>query len=165
MPPVQENMPRYAHSAPAERTRRVQYDPWIEHLAWLMDSSIGIGRFSIGIDGLLGLVPGLGDAAASLISLFIVIRAVRAGVPRIAVARMLANIAADTLLGSVPVVGDVFDFAFKANIRNVRIYHQSMEHARGSTVRHWLFFAGLALVFLALLAIPVAVVILALRAR
>ena len=158
-------MPRYAHPVPAERTRRVQYDPWIEHLAWLMDSSIGIGRWSIGVDGLMGLVPGLGDLAGSLVSMWIVMRAVRAGVPRVAVARMVSNIALDAVLGAVPLAGDLFDFAYKANIRNLRIYQESLENAPAANARHWLFFAALALGLLVLLAIPVALVIFALRAR
>jgi len=143
---------------------RVRHDPWIEHLAWLMDSSIGAGRWSIGIDGLLGLVPGLGDAAGALISLFIVMRAVRAGVPRIAVARMVANVAIDAVLGAVPLAGDFFDFAFKANIRNVAIYQASLAGGRAANVRHWAFFIGLASVLLAILAIPITLLVLLLRA-
>lgn len=147
---------------PSRRTSRVEHDPWIEHLAWLMDSSIGIGRWSIGIDGLLGLVPGLGDLAGSLVSILIVGRAVRAGVPRIAVARMVANIAIDALLGTVPVVGDLFDFAFKANVKNVRIYQESLGGVR--TARHWGFFVVVAAALLSVLAIPVTVFVLLLRA-
>lgn len=142
----------------------VEYDPWIEHLAWLMDSSIGIGRWSIGLDGLLGLAPGLGDVAGGLISMAIVMRAVRAGVPRIAIARMVANIAIDTLVGAVPLAGDLFDFAYKANMKNLRIYRQSLEGGRGSTARHWMFFAVLAVGLLAVLAVPIIVLVLLVRA-
>lgn len=129
-----------------------------------MDSSIGIGRWSIGIDGLLGFVPGLGDLAGSLISMLIVGRAVRAGVPRVAVARMVSNIAIDSLLGAVPVLGDLFDFAFKANMKNVRIYQESLEGGRTTNARHWGFFAVLAAALLAVLAVPLAVFVLLLRA-
>lgn len=142
----------------------VEYDPWIEHLAWLMDSSIGIGRWSIGLDGLLGLAPGLGDVAGGLISMAIVMRAVRAGVPRIAIARMVANIAIDTLVGAVPLAGDLFDFAYKANMKNLRIYRQSLEGGRGATARHWMFFAVLAVGLLAVLAVPIIVLVLLVRA-
>ncbi len=157
---VHRNMPRTR----AARTSRVQPDPWIEHLAWLMDSSIGIGRWSVGLDGLLGLVPGFGDFAGALISMLIVSRAVQAGVPRVAVARMVANVAIDSLLGAVPLLGDVFDFAFKANIKNVRIYQDSLAAARGANLRHWSFFAALAGALLAALAIPAAAVVLVMRA-
>jgi len=66
-------------------------DPWIEHLAYLMDGAIPIGRWSFGLDPLLGLLPGVGDLIGALISMVIVMRAVQAGIPRIAVARMTAN--------------------------------------------------------------------------
>lgn len=156
--------PELPRPTPAARTSGVRPDPWIEHLAWLMDSSIGIGRWSIGVDGLLGLVPGFGDLAGALISMLIVSRAVRAGVPRIAVARMVSNIAIDSLLGAVPLLGDLFDLAFKANIKNVRIYQDSLAAAPGANIRHWGFFAALAAALLAVLAIPVAVVVLLIRA-
>ncbi len=129
-----------------------------------MDSSIGIGPWSIGLDGLFGLVPGFGDLAGALISMLIVSRAVRAGVPRVAVARMVTNIAIDSLLGAVPLAGDLFDFAFKSNMKNVGIYQESLAAAPGANIRHWGFFAVLAIVLLAVLAVPVAVVVLLVRA-
>lgn len=130
-----------------------------------MDSSIGIGgRWSIGVDGLLGLVPGFGDLAGALISMLIVSRAVRAGVPRVAVARMVTNIAIDSLLGAVPLAGDLFDFGYKANMKNLGIYQESLAAAPGANMRHWGFFTVLAVALLAALAIPVAVAVLLVRA-
>ncbi len=134
----------------------VNYDPWIERLAWLMDSSIGIGNWRIGIDPLIGLVPGLGDAAGAVISMLIVARCVRAGVPRVAAARMTVNVIVDALVGSVPVGGDLFDFAFKANEKNVRIYNRALTEPKRDNVRHWLFFACMGLAVLAIMALPVA---------
>src|SRR3954465_3307907 len=75
--------------------------------------------------------------------MIIVIRAVQAGIPRIAVARMMTNIAIDTMIGAIPVVGDAFDFAFKANLKNLRIYEQSLYAGRADGARHWGFFAAL----------------------
>jgi hypothetical protein len=154
-----------AEGRPRPGAFRVQRDPWIERLAWLMDSSIsiGIGRRSIGLDGLLGLVPGFGDLAASLVSMLIVMRAVRAGVPRVAVARMAANIAIDSLLGAVPVAGDLFDFAYKANMRNLRIYEENLAAGGPANRRHWLFFGALAAALLAVMALPVVVMVLLVR--
>jgi hypothetical protein len=140
----------------------VEHDPWIENLAWLMDSSIGIGRLRFGLDGLIGLVPGFGDIAGALVSMLIVMRAVRAGVPRVAVARMVANIGIDALVGAVPLAGDLFDFAHKANMKNLRIYQGSVA-APGSNARHWGFFALLAAGLLVVLLVPVAVAVLLLR--
>src|ERR1041384_7628684 len=118
-------------------------DPWIEHLARLMDGAIPIGRWSIGIDPLLGLVPGIGDLIGAMISMLIVMRAVQAGIPRIAVARMMTNVAIDSLIGAIPVLGDAFDFAYKANLKNLRIYEQSLSSERAGEARHWGFFIAL----------------------
>jgi hypothetical protein len=65
---------------------------------------------------------------------------VQAGVPRIAVARMMSNIAIDTLVGSIPIVGDAFDFAYKSNLKNLRIYEDSLYAGHSDTARHWGFF-------------------------
>ena len=124
-------------------------DPWVRHLAYLMDGAIPIGRWSIGLDPLIGMVPGIGDLVGALISLVIVARAVQTGIPRIAVARMLANITIDTLVGSIPLFGDAFDFAFKYNLKNLKIYEESLLDRRASTVRHWWFFAVMFLVIAA----------------
>jgi len=105
-----------------------------------MDGVIPIGRWSIGLDPLLGLVPGIGDLIGAVISMLIVVRAVQAGVPRIAVARMMTNIAIDTLVGSIPILGDAFDFAYKSNLKNLRIYEDSLYAGHSDTARHWGFF-------------------------
>ena len=115
-------------------------DPWIERLAYLMDGAIPIGRWSIGLDPLVGLIPGVGDLIGALISMVIVVRAVQAGVPRIAIARMMANLTIDTLVGSIPIFGDAFDFAFKSNLKNLRIYEQALNNPRAADARNWAFF-------------------------
>lgn len=97
-----------------------------------MDNSIPIGRWRIGLDGLIGLIPGLGDIAGGLVSLAIVIRAAAAGIPRVAIARMAANVALEAIVGALPVVGDLFDIAFKANARNARIYYEAMSGVSGA---------------------------------
>lgn len=94
----------------------------VHRLAWLMDKSIRLpGGFRIGIDGLVGLVPVIGDLAASGASFYIVAQAAHAGVPAGVLARMVLNVALDAVIGAIPVLGDVFDVAFKANMRNVRL--------------------------------------------
>jgi hypothetical protein len=145
--------------SPGGKARPYVHDPWIERIAWLMDNSIPVGRWSIGLDGLLGLVPGFGDLAGACIAMIIVSRAVAAGVPRIAVARMMANIAIDSLLGTIPVLGDLFDFAYKANMKNLRIYEETITGDRTSTIHHWGFLALVMLVLLAVLAAPVMVIV------
>lgn len=94
----------------------------VHRLARLMDSSIRLpGGYRVGVDGLVGLLPGIGDLATAGASFYIISQAARAGVPRSTLARMVLNVALDTGIGAIPVLGDLFDFAFKANLRNARM--------------------------------------------
>jgi hypothetical protein len=109
-----------------------------ELLAWLLDESIpipGTGR-RIGVDALIGLVPGLGDVTSGALSVLIIARAAQARVPRIVLARMLLNLGLDLTIGAIPVLGDAFDLFWKANSRNVRLLRRyagtSGESTRGS---------------------------------
>jgi hypothetical protein len=88
-----------------------------------MDSAIVVPglRLRIGADALLGLVPGIGDVASGLIGAYLIYEAHRLGAPRSALARMAANLALDTAVGSIPVAGDIWDFFFRANDRNMQI--------------------------------------------
>lgn len=135
---------------------------WVDRLAWLMDRSIPIGPWKIGLDGIIGLVPGLGDFAGMIVSGLIVAAAVRARLPRSAIARMVANVALDGIVGAIPFLGDFFDMAFKANTRNVEIYREALRGG-GSRTRDSLFVAAVVLAFAALLAIPLLVLFLILR--
>ena len=101
----------------------------ITALARLLDSSIpvpGTGR-TVGLDAVLGLVPGIGDALSATLSAYIIWEARRLGVPKRKIARMVGNTAVDTAIGAVPLVGDLFDMVFKANRRNVRIVLDHLE--------------------------------------
>ena len=95
----------------------------LNRLAWLLDSSMRIPGtdFRIGLDALLGLVPGAGDAAGMLLSAYIVLAAARLGVPGSILSRMMLNVAVEGLVGAIPVAGDVFDAAWKANQRNAAL--------------------------------------------
>lgn len=100
--------------------RRLERMRWV---GWLLDSSIPVPgtRFRLGIDQIIGLVPGIGDLIGGVLSLYIILEASRFGVPRGLLARMGWNVAVDTLVGEVPVLGDLFDIGFKANIRNLAL--------------------------------------------
>ena len=84
-----------------------------------------------GLDFLLGLFPGLGDAVTSIISLLIVHHAWAAGASKLTLARMLGNVGIDFLVGSVPLFGDVFDFAWKANRKNARLLEAHLNSRSG----------------------------------
>jgi hypothetical protein len=83
-----------------------------------------------GLDGLIGLIPVVGDIVTTAIALWIVREARALGAPRWLVTRMLANVALDGAVGIVPVLGDAFDVAFKANVRNVRMLRRWMDKQR-----------------------------------
>lgn len=104
----------------AERDRRLRR---LERLAYMLDSRFAIPGLGwrFGLDGLIGLIPGIGDVASTAIGAYIVAEAVRFDVPPGKIARMIGNLAADGILASVPLVGDIFDFAFKAHRKNVYI--------------------------------------------
>ena len=115
--------------AEAQRLRRRA-----ARIARVMDDSIRvpvIGR-RIGWDAVLGLVPGAGDVAGALISGYIVFAGWRLGVGGGGLVRMLGNIAFETLVGTVPVLGDLFDMAFKANVRNVAVLEEHLGNERGA---------------------------------
>ena len=95
----------------------------VRALARLLDSAVKIPGTNIrfGADSIVGLIPGLGDMAGTVLSGYIVLVATRLGVPPSVVTRMLLNIGVDTLAGSVPLVGDLFDVGWKANQKNVAL--------------------------------------------
>src|SRR5262245_33765291 len=105
----------------------------IDALARLMDTAFVLPGTSIrfGLDALIGLVPGIGDTITTVISLYIVNEARALGAPPWLVARMLANVALDGLVGAVPLVGDAFDVAFRANRRNMALLLDHLERERG----------------------------------
>jgi hypothetical protein len=102
----------------------------LERLARLLDSEFRVPgtRFRFGVDGLIGLAPGVGDAVGLALSSYIVMEAWRLGVPPQVLVRMIANIVIDSAVGAVPIAGDLFDFVWKANRRNVDLL---LRHGRG----------------------------------
>jgi hypothetical protein len=96
----------------------------LDHLAWLLDRSIPLGRFRIGLDPILGLMPGIGDAVGALLSLYILYEGARLGAPGYILVRMAGNILIEAILGAIPVLGDVFDFVWQANSRNMQLIHK-----------------------------------------
>jgi hypothetical protein len=137
----------------------------LNRLAWLLDSSIPIPgtRFSIGLDALIGLVPFLGDLIGVALSTYIVGEAARLGTSRSVLARMVFNVAVEGLAGLVPLAGDVFDAAWKANQRNVRLLAAWVDQPRRTQRASALFTAALVLALLATAAVPVVLTYLLIR--
>jgi hypothetical protein len=93
----------------------------VERLSWLLDRAIPIGRWRIGLDPMLGLLPGVGDWIAAVLSVYVLYEGARSGVPGWVLARMTLNVLVDTVVGEIPVLGDLFDFAWQSNARNVAL--------------------------------------------
>ncbi len=100
-------------------------------LARLLDDAIAIPgtEWRIGIDPLLGLVPGIGDVLGAVLSGWLVVVAARLGAPRAVLARMGLNVAIDAAVGAVPILGDAFDAGWKANSRNLRLLEGWLERS------------------------------------
>lgn len=100
----------------------------LRQVAELYDAGIRIPgtRFHIGLDPIIGLIPGLGDLIGAGVALWIVAEAIRLGASGFVLFRMLVNIAIDTLGGAIPVAGDVFDALWKANLKNVRLLERHL---------------------------------------
>lgn len=109
-------------------------------------------RFRFGLDPLIGLVPGLGDAAGAVFAGIILLAGVRLGAPPIVLLRMAGNIALDAVVGAIPVAGDVFDFGFKANRRNLALLERYERTPASVTWRSRLILLALVLLVLAIVA-------------
>lgn len=141
----------------------------LKALAWLLDASIPLpGGWRIGIDAILGLLPGVGDAVGALLSAYIVNEARALGAPKSVLWRMLGNVAVETVIGSIPFAGDLFDAAFKANLRNLRLLEHYQRDPIASRRSSRLFVGGfsllLGLLVVGLVALPVLGVVALVRA-
>ena len=101
----------------------------LEALAKLMDGAFVIPgtKTRIGLDGLIGLIPGIGDVVSGLISSYLIWEARQLGVSRWVLARMVGNTFIDTAVGAIPFAGDVFDVMFRANMKNMNLLRQHLE--------------------------------------
>lgn len=136
-------------------------DPKVHHrlkkIAQVMDNSIRLPgtSYRIGLDGIIGLIPGFGDFAGALIASYVVFEAARMGAEKSLLARMAFNVALEWIVGSIPLIGDIFDFTFKANLRNVRLIERAVLDPRKASRSNRLF---LAVLVLALIILPAAMI-------
>jgi hypothetical protein len=131
-------------------------DEHLDLLSHLLDDWFRIPGTSIrfGLDGIIGFIPGVGDALAGIASCVIIVAAWMRGVSYVTLARMLANWGIEVLLGTIPVLGNLFDIAWKANRRNYALLTSSLADPQGVKRRSWLFFGVLCLIFAVLLVLP-----------
>jgi hypothetical protein len=128
--------------------RRGRDTPELSRLiAWVLDDLIPIPgtRLRIGLDPIIGLIPGFGDGSTAVISSTILLTGLRAGVPRIVLVRMALNVILNSLIGAIPVAGDLFSAFFKSNRRNYDLLerHAGAVARRTSTAGDWIFVGGL----------------------
>ncbi len=145
------------------RVRPADVEQSLERLSWVMDDlfRVPVLGWRFGLDALIGLIPGFGDTATSLVSFYILAAGVRYRVPKITLLRMGLNIGLDYLLGSLPLVGDLFDAWWKSNQMNVELLRKraqvSASEAKHGRMSDWLF-VGLIILLLGGLAIGTAAV-------
>ena len=118
--------------ARVERLERAEVEAALARItavAKLMDSLFAIPgtRIRLGVDSLLGLVPVVGDIAAQAVAAYLIWEARQLGVPKLTMWRMVGNTLIDTVIGAVPLVGDAFDVAFRANMKNLRLLQRHLE--------------------------------------
>jgi hypothetical protein len=135
-------------------------------LARLLDSAVKVPGTGVrfGADAVLGLIPGLGDVAGAALAGYLVILAQQLGAPRAVVLRMLANVAVDTVAGSVPLVGDLFDVAYKSNTRNLALLERAIDRPADTKRTSRLVVAAVILGLVLLVAGGLVVTVLAVRA-
>ncbi|MCI0353038.1 MAG: DUF4112 domain-containing protein [Acidobacteriales bacterium] len=136
-------------------------DEALDQLAGVLDDIFQIPgtRIRFGLDALLGLIPGLGDAISGATSMLIIVAAWRRGLPRITLARMFANVAIDSLLGAMPLFGDLFDVWWKANRMNVNILRTAEARPQKRRWHDWLFFVLLLIMVAAIVTLPILLLI------
>lgn len=133
----------------------------LRQLARLLDKALVIPgtQVGIGLDSIMGLIPGGGDFLGIMLSAYIVLEAARLGAPRRTLGRMVFNIIIDGIIGAVPVLGDFFDFAWTANTHNIKLLEEYLKFPGQRKQADWWFIAGVFLVLLlvaiALVAIPI----------
>jgi hypothetical protein len=137
----------------------------LERLAWLLDNCIPIPglNYRIGLDGIVGLIPGIGDALGAMLSSYIISESARLGAPKSILIKMAFNVAIDALLGAIPLLGDFFDFTWKANLRNVNLLHAYLEKPRKTVAVSRLFVITLIVLVVLFIAFIVLLGVLLLR--
>ena len=129
---------------------RIEY---LRQITWWMDQGLRVPgtSFRFGLDPIIGLIPGLGDAAGALIGGAILLEAVRARAAKYTLLRMSGNIALDAMIGAIPLLGDLFDFGWKANTKNLQLLekHLAAPVEAHSLDRRYVFVVGAVITLLA----------------
>ena len=133
---TQKKLP--SHASKVDRLRRLSH---------ILDNAIPIPGtgYRIGLDPILGLFPGGGDTVTGAMGAYIIVEAARMGLPRKVIGQMVGNIVFDSLAGIVPVVGDLFDVGWKANVRNIALLEKHLQLSPKKRKSDFIFLVGLTL--------------------
>jgi len=139
-----------------KRGKRAFDDENLDLLSHVLDDFIKVPGTSIrfGLDGIVGVVPGIGDLIGGIASCIIIVAAWARGVSYGTLLRMIVNVGIEVLVGSVPVLGDMFDIAWRANRRNYALLTHSLYEPRKYTIQSWIFLGVLCVGLLALTLLP-----------
>jgi hypothetical protein len=137
---------------------RSQYESLAKIIATLMDSAIYLPGTSIriGLDPIIGLIPGFGDTLAGLLGTSLLFLGAQLGLPRIVLARMSLNLFINAAIGVIPGIGDLFSFWFKSNMKNLALIQRyTTVPRRVSTTGDWIFVIGTVLLMFVLFALVI----------
>ena len=143
-----------ASESKLQTRKQVEIEKSLDQLAFYLDGLFRVPgtTWRFGLDGLIGLVPNVGDTLTTVASFYILFAGVRYGVPKITLLRMAMNIGVDYLLGSVPVIGDAFDFVWKSNQMNMNLIRErATGHGEGKTTDYLFVFGLMAFLIVLLL--------------
>ena len=145
---------RTAFGLSKEQRKQVEIEESLETLSRYLDGLFkvpGVG-WKFGLDSLIGLIPNVGDIATSLVSFYILVAGVRYGVPKITLLRMAFNIGLDYVVGSIPFLGDAFDFFWKSNKQNMDLIRERATGLGKGTTSDWVFVIAILVTLLVILA-------------
>jgi hypothetical protein len=122
----------------------------------ILDSAFRVPgtQFTFGLDPILGLVPGLGDLTTPVFAVLLLVQSVRMRIPRVVQVRMLVNAGIDFLIGSIPIIGDLFDFGWKANVKNLTLLERYARPGSRATRADWIFVLTIIGLLAAIVLIP-----------
>jgi hypothetical protein len=138
---IEGNRPQNLFGMSKQERKQIEIEENLDTLSRYLDGLFKIPGtgWKFGLDSLIGLIPNVGDMATSLVSFYILIAGVRYGVPKITLVRMAFNIGLDYVVGSIPFIGDAFDFFWKANKQNMDLIRERGKGLGEGTTSDWIF--------------------------
>lgn len=135
----------FGHNRSVPPSETFVKDPLFALLAKVLDELFRIPgtNIKVGLDPLIGLIPGMGDGSAAVISAFLIVRGAQAGLPKIVLARMALNVLINAAVGAIPGAGDVFSVFYKSNIKNLELFQKHAGNPGARKKADWFFVVGL----------------------